>query len=252
MASSWADPVIEAPILATPGWTSTVWRPLPGAAADDPDVCEIAFDASAFRSHAFDDYRLACPPTIARSVPQRQAEFFFGRLAARAALSALGLPPTDIPIGTLREPLWPAGVIGSVTHAAGRSAAVAMQRGARLGIGIDVERVIDDTLRPALLAGPIDAQELDLLLRLSGERPSLNALLTLVFSAKESLYKAAFGTVGCFFDHRAARLISLDLAEGQLLLEIREPLCPKLMQGTQCQLRHCFLDPNTVFTSFVW
>ena len=77
---------------------------------------------------------------IARSVPARRAEFAAGRWCARAALAALGGPPSAIMRGPLFEPLWPVGFGGSLTHDGRLAVAVAYGRSAGEGpcVGIDL------------------------------------------------------------------------------------------------------------------
>ena len=54
----------------------------------------------------------------------RRQEFTAARTCARQALRELGLPETAILRGEHREPLWPPGIVGSITHCALYSAAV--------------------------------------------------------------------------------------------------------------------------------
>ncbi|WP_244171285.1 hypothetical protein [Xanthomonas populi] len=70
---------------------------------------------------------------MARSVRKRQAEYFFGRLAARQALQHQALVVTGtypyIATGSSREPIWPAQVIGSISHTNQLAAAAAASSG---------------------------------------------------------------------------------------------------------------------------
>ncbi|WP_234705049.1 4'-phosphopantetheinyl transferase family protein [Sinorhizobium meliloti] len=87
---------------------------------------------------------------IATAVKSRRREFSIGRACARAALSKLGFPPSAIPTGPNREPLWPSGVVGSITHCAGfHAAAVALQKDC-VALGIDVE--VDEELPSGVFA----------------------------------------------------------------------------------------------------
>ncbi|WP_369125675.1 4'-phosphopantetheinyl transferase family protein, partial [Catenulispora rubra] len=56
---------------------------------------------------------------IARAVDKRRMEYITTRHLARTALVRLGFPPVAIGTGANREPLWPAGVVGSMTHCRG-------------------------------------------------------------------------------------------------------------------------------------
>jgi 4'-phosphopantetheinyl transferase EntD len=81
-------------------------------------------------------------PFVARFAPRRLAEFVSGRACARRALVALGVPDAlrrAIPVGAHGQPVWPAGVVGSITHCPGRCAAVAAPSDRYRSIGIDNE-----------------------------------------------------------------------------------------------------------------
>lgn len=76
---------------------------------------------------------------LARAVEKRRREFTAGRVCARRALSRLGVAPAPLLAGPNREPLWPAGVVGSITHCEGYRAAVVARATDVLSIGIDAE-----------------------------------------------------------------------------------------------------------------
>jgi 4'-phosphopantetheinyl transferase EntD len=126
---------------------------------------------------------------IAKAVDKRRREFTTARACARAALARLGLPPGPIVPGLGGAPQWPDGVVGSMTHCGGyRACAVALDRDV-LTIGVDAEP--HDKLPDGVL-GTATSQE---------ERGRLTALAAAVpgpywdrilFSAKESVYKAWF------------------------------------------------------------
>lgn len=120
------------------------------------------------------------------AVPGRLREFTTARACARLALEKLGLPPTPILRGRWREPIWPRGVVGSITHCSGyRAAAVAMQRDV-LTVGIDAEP--DEALPPGILAQVAVAEERAWL---AAARKGVH-WDRLLFSAKESVFKAWF------------------------------------------------------------
>jgi len=121
-----------------------------------------------------------------RMHPRREAEFRAGRACAREALSRIGIDGWPLIPATTREPQWPADVVGSITHSGGYCAAAVAHGHYCAGIGIDVEatgRVGDE-----LAAAVCSRSELAALDK-SGSRAEL---LTLIFSAKESVFKAIF------------------------------------------------------------
>jgi len=126
---------------------------------------------------------------VHRAVEKRRREFRAGRACARAALGALGLPPVALPVGPEREPVWPAGVVGSISHAGGLCVAAVARRASFAGLGVDVET--SEAVRRPLWRRIARHEELAWLeeapARLGG---SPERWASFVFSAKESLYKA--------------------------------------------------------------
>ena len=125
---------------------------------------------------------------MARAVPQRLAEFTAGRAAARTAMQALGLPKAAIPQCADRAPIWPKGVVGSITHADGICAALVGRAGQVAAIGIDLE--LDDPLPTDLWPEVCTSSELALL----GDLPvkAAGQMARLIFSAKECCYKCIY------------------------------------------------------------
>lgn len=126
---------------------------------------------------------------LGRAVEKRRREFVTGRACARAALAKLGLPGGPIARGERGEPRWPAGVVGSITHCEGyRACAVARSREVAT-IGIDAEP--HGPLPEGLLGDIARPEEIALLRRLQETSPQTH-WDRLLFSAKESVYKAWF------------------------------------------------------------
>ena len=126
---------------------------------------------------------------LVRAVDKRRREFTTARACARAALATLGLPPAPIVPGLRGAPQWPPGVVGSMTRCAGyRAAAVARDQDV-LTVGLDAEP--DDRLPEGVLNAIATADERARLCALASAapEPSWDRLL---FSAKESVYKAWF------------------------------------------------------------
>lgn len=75
---------------------------------------------------------------VGQAVASRRAEFAAGRWCARAALGRLGVAPTAIPIGGLREPVAPEGFRLTIAHDGGLAVAVAATALRACGLGIDL------------------------------------------------------------------------------------------------------------------
>ena len=78
-------------------------------------------------------------PAVVRAVAKRQLEFAAGRHYAHSALQALGAAPGPLLVGPARAPLWPAGVVGAISHDDGWAAAAVARQVDCAGLGIDIE-----------------------------------------------------------------------------------------------------------------
>lgn len=125
---------------------------------------------------------------VARAVESRRREFSAGRACARKAMAALGAQAAPILQGEDRAPIWPEGLVGSITHTESWCAAAVARTEDGIGaIGLDVEPA--EPLDPALLRIICVAEERALLDARPEERGVLGRL---IFSAKESAYKCQY------------------------------------------------------------
>jgi 4'-phosphopantetheinyl transferase EntD len=140
---------------------------------------------------------------VTRAVDKRRREFATSRHCARQALQRLGLPPTPILPGERGAPIWPVGIVGSMTHCDGYRAAALARRRDTLTVGIDAEP-----------AGPLPDGVFDVI-TLAEERLMVRDLMAtapgphwdrLLFCAKEAVYKAWFPLARTFLDFSEARV----------------------------------------------
>ena len=120
--------------------------------------------------------------------PRREAEFRAGRACAREALAQLGVCNWPLIPGPTREPRWPPGVVGSITHAEGYCAAAVASADVCGGLGIDVEAIgrVGEAVA-GLICGADELCRLD-----DCDAATRRVRLALLFSAKESVFKAVF------------------------------------------------------------
>ncbi|MFI7240293.1 4'-phosphopantetheinyl transferase [Streptomyces cyaneofuscatus] len=124
---------------------------------------------------------------VARSVPKRKNDFATARACARRAMGRLGLEPVAVLHGKRGMPLWPEGIVGSLTHCDGYRAAALAREADVLSLGVDAEPhaplpegVGELVVRPSereRFAGPP-----------AGEAGGIH-WDRLLFSAKESVFK---------------------------------------------------------------
>ncbi|TDB96155.1 4'-phosphopantetheinyl transferase superfamily protein [Actinomadura sp. 7K534] len=160
----------------------------------EPGVIESLLPASVHSAEVFGDVRPdhVFPEEealVAKAVPKRRREFATVRACAREALGRLGVPAAPILPGVRGAPGWPAGVVGSMTHCDGyRAAAVASDREcAAVGVDAEPHGPLPEGVLEAVSIPP-ERSRID---RLAAGHPAVR-WDRLLFSAKESVYKAWF------------------------------------------------------------
>jgi 4'-phosphopantetheinyl transferase EntD len=128
--------------------------------------------------------------------PKRLAEFAAGRLCARRALAELGLGDFALRRGADRYPIWPDGIVGSITHTR-RFCGAAVAPGRVLSaLGLDAERVggVTPELWPQICTA-VEARWLE-----ARPEPERSPAAAVIFSAKEAFYKCQYGLAGEWLD----------------------------------------------------
>jgi len=139
-----------------------------------------------------DEYSLLWPEEAARvaqAVPKRRAEFACGRLFARRAIRNFGVGDTPILAGADRVPIWPPGLIGSISHSDHYCAAAVARQTEVSALGIDIEEV--RRFRPDLTPHFLSSFEIETDLEGLPHQQQLEHA-AVIFSAKESLYKCLY------------------------------------------------------------
>ena len=151
-----------------------------------------------------------------RAVAVRRAQFADTRACARKALSELtgcDHSSTGIVRGERGVPVFPEGVVGSLTHTTDFRAAVVADGTLFASVGLDVEvaQPLPSGVGEVVLTAR-DRDQVGVVMGRCGTGSGLscsdsdvNALVgTVIFSAKESVYKSWFPVVGVFLDFSQA------------------------------------------------
>ena len=147
---------------------------------------------------------------VRNAVEKRRLEFATVRHCARLALAELGVPSAPILPGVRGAPIWPGGIVGSMTHCAGYRAAAVARTSDIGGLGIDAE--VHGPLPEGVLDMVSSEQERAHLAALAQERPEVY-WERLLFSAKESVYKVWSPCTGRWLGFEEAAL-TFDPAAG--------------------------------------
>jgi len=146
---------------------------------------------------------------IARANNKRRQEFVAGRTLARRALQRIGYGATDI-FAKDRIPIWPPSIVGSISHCKTHAIAAVAPRCKVLSLGIDVEE--NQAIPPDTIDMICHAEEL-------GNSIDACYTATLVFSAKEAVFKAVSTTLP-YIDFHDVRL-QFSSASRSFLAQIR-------------------------------
>ena len=157
---------------------------------------------------------------VAGAVPARRREFATVRACARSGLARLGYERVAILPGTGGAPVWPAGVVGSMTHCDGYRAAAVSSVRRYLALGIDAE---PDAALPAGVLRLVTSEGERACLAAHGppdpEQPSWDRLL---FCAKEAVYKVWYPSVGTWLGFEDVD-VSWDANDGTFEAQIHRP-----------------------------
>lgn len=158
---------------------------------------------------------------------KRESEFAAGRHCASLALQQAGYKnleeiTAEVKNAPTRAPIWPEGFTGSITHTRGFTLAVVAPKAPHskiLGLGVDAERILSEETALRIRDKILTKNEVKLLKPHSGLGLSLGQSVGLIFSAKESLYKALNPLTQTFFGFQDAEVIRFAPEEIRLRLQ---------------------------------
>lgn len=145
------------------------------------------------------------------AVEKRVREFRAGRACARRALKCLGITDFSLVVGPDRAPVWPDGIIGSITHCSDLVAAAVAQRGAIRGLGLDAEPAVplEEELVPLVCTQP----------EIAGLGDGWLDWAKAVFCAKEAIFKCLFPVTRVWLDFHDVR-VKLQRGSGSFEVEM--------------------------------
>lgn len=213
--------------------------------ADYPGpIARCRFSVAAYRDDMFPLAGFDFPEHLTSAVAKRRAEYLAGRYLARQALAKLGYHDFTLLRAEDRAPLWPQGIAGAISHNVDTALCAVHRESGLGGIGIDVETRMPVKRAEDLWSGIISTQEHEWLRQ---QPQAFEQLLTLVFSAKESLFKALYPQVRCYFDFLDACFTQLNMQQQTFELELLKTLTPQCHAGRRFN-GHFLLQGDNVTT----
>ena len=172
-------------------------------------VAQANFSVTAYQPTDFCQLGCDFPYSLQNAVTKRQAEYLAGRYLSQLTMQQSGLfspTPPQLGVAAMRSPDWPQAVIGSISHHQ-QSVCVALLTqplGLNSFVGLDTELWLKSPQASDIASSIHQADEQQMLLEI-GFTPA--QATTLIFSAKEALFKAICPFVGQYFGFDAALLV---------------------------------------------
>ncbi|CAK3621631.1 enterobactin synthetase component D [Vibrio crassostreae] len=203
-------------------------------------LAEFSTDNLQLNPNDYQDALIKAKLTHAKS--KRQAEFLASRQLAHIGLSRLGSSDTFVGRNSQGLPVWPKGVHGSISHHKNSVAVILGKSPQRLGV--DIESPLLGISLLAIQKRILSTEENRLLSIYSPNDESL--LTTLIFSAKESLYKAIYPESRLAFDIRFFELESPP-DNGKFKFRLLHSLAPSLKKNQTFSVNYSLLN-DTIIT----
>jgi enterobactin synthetase component D len=163
---------------------------------------------------------ISIPQNLQDACLSRKRDFLTGRLCAHKALQNLSLHDlrqSELPIGPHGEPQWEPGVVGSISHTLDTACAAVGSSRSFVGIGVDLQSyLLFEQIKFAKQTVANKSEQHRDLLSLSEV-----SYFTLLFSAKESVYKAFFPRERRFMDFADVEITFEDFQRGTFDVNFR-------------------------------
>ncbi len=195
-------------------------------------VLQCDFNKDHYEDSNFSKLGIHFPEKLKSAVNKRKAEYLAGRYCAHSALDLISAPMSVIECDDNRCPIWPKGVFGSISHSNESAVAVISRETLFSGIGIDLEQKVALKTMNNIKSHILYHNDEQFLQQSSIDEQTV---FTLIFSIKESFFKAAYPVVKKYFDFDAVRMTALDFSNKLFELEVMEDLHPNITKGIQYQ-----------------
>ncbi|MCH9691863.1 MAG: 4'-phosphopantetheinyl transferase superfamily protein [Gammaproteobacteria bacterium] len=203
------------------------------------------FSPAAYEDKLFSLLDIDLPVTLTTAVVKRKAEFLAGRYCAKRALATLGGATATVAIGENRNPIWPASTIGSISHNNTKAVALVDRNSTTFALGVDIEHKIQEQLVWKLKDQVLNKAEKKWL---KHKYLAPTETFTLIFSAKESLFKALYPSVNQYFGFDAATAIAFDTNSQTIHLKLNRQLGKIWPYGTIIKVRYKKLEADILAT----
>jgi len=207
------------------------------------------FNLAHYNDLLFEQLQVRFCEHIARAIDKRKAEYLAGRLLAQTGIHAYTGQQQHIPTGEKREPLWPRDIVGSISHTHNKAVCLVSDN-TDLLLGLDIEQQLSTKTANNVHASIVQPSEMTVLEQGDNRLP-FTTLITIAFSAKESLFKALYPLVGRYFGFDAAHILAINPSTGTLDIALTETLSDSVNEGDRFRLHYVLNSDDTVLTYLI-
>lgn len=222
--------------LLSEGWFTTI-------TLENILVYQCEFNREQYRDDLFTQLGVRFNPSLMKAVAKRKAEFLAGRYCCKKALSYFNIEDFEVKVGQHRAPQWPLGLKGAITHNSHHAMVALTQEENTLGIGIDIESIMSIKTMKDIKNSILRDTEQSLL-----NVPEVSEMVacSLIFSVKESFFKAAYPSTGYYFDFDAINIDRIDYQQQRFYLTVQQDLNPTIYSGKQFSGGFAFVDEQVI------
>jgi len=193
------------------------------------EICAMCYyRIRSYTDSLFFDLGIPFPKQLKQATANRKASFLAGRKAAKEALSALNASDVMIDIGPGGAPVWPNYVSGSISHT--EAVALCILSSGRQRIGLDVAEMLTEDILYEIRNVIMSKAERSYVRQCNDIECRME---TVIFSAKECIYKALYPEVQSYFDFLDVETVNIDFNNKQVTFRLCKTLAASLPRETR-------------------
>lgn len=156
-------------------------------------------------------YRLDCPDYLHGVSTSRLNAFFAGRIGLEAILRQHFCCHSAVTSKSIRLPIWPQGLAGSISHTQDQVFVIVSEK--HQYVGADLQGLIGLDTAQQIASLILTSSEQQLGQGLIQQGLDFTQFLSLIFSMKESLYKAVYPVVQTYIDFLEVELTDINICQ---------------------------------------
>ncbi|MGK2895331.1 4'-phosphopantetheinyl transferase family protein [Klebsiella michiganensis] len=201
----------------------------------------LEFNEKHYNDDLFNYFNIPFPDMLNTAVKKRRAEYLAVRYAAKQLLQDSGV--FSVPrTGPDRSPVWPSGWCGSLSHTDAFAIALVAPSDSCLSPGIDIEKINIRDIKE--ISDEFTTKKEQVLLMNSNI--NYETALTIVFSAKETLFKCLYPKLKLFMDFNVVSVNEIQEENNYIIFEFTKTIHPQYIKGSFIYVEYIILEDKVI------